>query len=75
LEDTVDTREYHWRSYFVAALTKVDDENSLNIADDAIFNRLLELEGTPGNDEERQALEDTMQDIRMLRDRNNHFRI
>jgi hypothetical protein len=74
----VDTREYHWRSYFVTALTKVDDDNSsssLTIADDAIFNRLLEMEGTTGNEEERIALEDTMQDIRMLRDRSNHFRI
>jgi len=74
----VDTREYRWRSYFVTALTKVDDENSsssLTIADDAIFNRLLELEGATGNEDERLALEDTMQDIRMLRDRSNHFRI
>jgi hypothetical protein len=56
---------------------KVDDENSSSLtdADDAIFNRLIELEGTSGNDEERLALEDTTQDIRMLRDRSNHFRI
>jgi hypothetical protein len=73
----MDTREYQWRALFVAALTNVDDENSLEslaIADDAVFKRLLELEGTTGNDEERMALEDTMQDIRMLRDRSNHFR-
>jgi hypothetical protein len=73
----VDTREYQWRSYFVTALTQVDAENSasLSLADDAIFNRLFEIEGTSGNEEERLALEDTMQDIRMLRDRSNHFRI
>jgi len=73
----MDTREYQWRVLFVAALTNVDDENSLEsltIADDAVFKRLLELEGTTGNEEERIALEDTMQDIRMLRDRSNHFR-
>jgi hypothetical protein len=67
----VDTREYQWRTCFVAALANPNDEKSstrLTIADDAIFNRLLALEGTNGTDEERQALEDTMQDIRMLRD-------
>jgi hypothetical protein len=72
-------REYQWRSCFVAALVNLnDDENSsttLTIADDAIFNRLLELEGMPETDKERLALEDTMQDIRMLRHRNGHFRI
>ena len=74
----MDTREYQWRAHFLAALTKVDEEDSLAniaIADDAVFSRLIELEGTAGYDEERQALEDTMQDIRMLRDRSNHFRI
>jgi len=74
----MDTREYEWRAHFVAALTKVDEEDSLAslaIADDAVFLRLLELEGTTGTDHERLALEDTMQDIRMLRDRSNHFRI
>lgn len=73
----MDTREYQWRAYFVAALTKVDEEDSLaslTIADDAIFLRLLELEDSTGTDEERRALEDTMQDVRMLRDHSNHFR-
>jgi hypothetical protein len=74
----MDTREYQWRAHFVAALTKVDEEDSLArlaIADDAIFQRLLELEDATGGDEERLALEDTMQDIRMLRDRSNRFRL
>ena len=73
----MDTREYQWRAHFVAALTKSEEEDSLAsiaIADDAIFLRLLELEGTTGTEEERHALEDTMQDIRMVRERSNHFR-
>jgi hypothetical protein len=72
----VDTREYQWRSYFVTALTTIDDKNSasLSLADVAIFNRLFEIEGTSGNEEERLALEDTMQDIRMLRDKGERFR-
>ena len=62
--------EYQWRWIFVAALTERDLEKPsgrLTAADDAVFNRLLELENEVGTAEERLALEDTMQALRMLR--------
>jgi hypothetical protein len=36
---------------------------------------LLELEGKSADNKERRALEDTMEDIRLLRDNCHHFRI
>ena len=39
----------------------------LAAADDSLFYRLFEIEGTIGNDDERLALEDAMEDIRILR--------
>jgi hypothetical protein len=71
------TSEYQWRKLFLAALTEIDSEKfsaRLIAADDAVFNRLLELEGKAGTSGERIALEDTMQDIRLLRDNCYHFR-
>jgi hypothetical protein len=71
------TSEYQWRRLFVAALTEIDLEKfavRLIAADDAVFNRLLELEDQAGTAGERTALEDTMQDIRLLRDNCCHFR-
>jgi len=74
----VNTSEYHWRCAFVAVLKEVDQEKfakRLLVADDAVFQRLLELEGTTGTETERIALEDTIQDIRLLRDNSYHFRV
>jgi hypothetical protein len=71
------TSEYQWRKLFLAALTEIDSEKFSArwiAADDAVFNRLLELEGKAGTSGERIALEDTMQDIRLLRDNCYHFR-
>ena len=71
------TSEYQWRRLFVAALTEIDSEKfsaRLIAADDAVFNRLLELEDRAGIAEERIALEDTMQDIRLLKIINYHFK-
>jgi hypothetical protein len=73
----MDTPEYRWRQLFVAALTEIDSEKfiiRLLAADDAVFNRLLELEDKDAADEERLALEETMEDIRLLRDNCHHFR-
>lgn len=71
------TSEYQWRKLFVGALTEIDLKKftaRLIAADDAVFNRLLELEEQAGAAGERIALEDTMQDIRLLRDNCCHFR-
>jgi len=74
----MDASEYRWRRLFLAALIELDSEKfaaRLIAADDAVFNRLLELEGKSANNEERRALEVTMEDIRLLRDNCHHFRI
>jgi hypothetical protein len=73
----VHASEFQWRELFVAALTETDSEMSfsrLTTVDDAVFHRLLELEGKEGTAEERLALEDTMQDIRLLRENCFYFR-
>jgi|HubBroStandDraft_6_1064221.scaffolds.fasta_scaffold2213292_1 hypothetical protein len=73
----MDTSDYRWRQLFVAALVELDSEKfsaRLAAADDAIFDRLLGLEGKTESDEERLTLEDTMQDIRLLRENCCHFR-
>jgi hypothetical protein len=65
-----------WRQLFVAALTELDSDKfyaRLVAADDAVFNRLLELECSTGTEEERLALEDTMQDILLLRNNCSYF--
>lgn len=66
----MNTSEYQWRAVFVAAIAEVDYEQfstRLAAADDAVFNRLLALECEAKTDEERLALEDTMQEVRLLR--------
>jgi hypothetical protein len=71
------TSEYEWRRLFVAALTEIDSEKfsaRLMAADDAVFHRLFELEGKEESYGERIALEDTLQDIRLLRENCFHFR-
>jgi hypothetical protein len=73
----MDASEYQWRPVFVALLTEIDPEKfslRLTAADDAVFHRLLALEGKEGITEERLALEDTMQDIRLLRENCFQFR-
>jgi hypothetical protein len=70
------TSQPRWRHLFVAALTELDSEKfseRLIAADDAVFNRLLDLEGSAGTEEERTALEDALQDIRLLRNNCCHF--
>lgn len=70
--------EYLWQRAFFAVLTEVDSEKFLArliIADDEVFERLLELEGAVGTDEERLALEDTMQSLRLLGNYDYHFRL
>ncbi len=74
----MDSVEYVWQRSFFAVLTEVDSEKfvaRLMIADDEVFERLLELEGTVGTEEERLALEDTMQSLRLLRNYDYHFRL
>jgi hypothetical protein len=78
LEDSfMDTSDYQWRNLFVAALTEIDSEKfsaRLSASDDAVFHRLLALENKEGTEGERVALEDTMRDIRLLRENCYHFR-
>jgi hypothetical protein len=73
----MNTSEYEWRRPFIAVLTEIDPEqlpSRLTAADDAVFYRLLELEGKEETGVERLALEDTMQDFRLLRDNCFRFR-
>jgi hypothetical protein len=47
----VDSVQYLWQRAFFAVLTEVDSEKfveRLIVADDEVFERLLELEGTVG---------------------------
>jgi hypothetical protein len=77
-EVPVDGVQYLWQRAFFAVLTEVDSEKfvaRLIVADDEVFERLLELEGTAGTDEERLALEDTLQSLRLLRNYDYHFRL
>ena len=70
--------EYRWQQPFLSVLTEVDTEKfavRLAVADDALFNRLLELEGTSAANEERLALENTMQDLRLLRSHSYYYRV
>jgi hypothetical protein len=70
--------EYRWQQPFLSVLTEVDTEKfavGLAVADDALFNRLLELEGTSASNEERLALENTMQDLRLLRSHSYYYRV
>lgn len=74
----MDSVEYVWQRAFFAVLTEVDSEKfvaRLVAADDEVFERLLELEGTVGNNEERRALEDTLQSLRLLRNYDYNFRL
>jgi hypothetical protein len=77
-EAPVDRVEYPWQRTFFAVLTEVNSEKFLArlvIADDEVFERLLELEGIVGTDEERLALEDTLQSLRLLGNHDCHFRL
>jgi hypothetical protein len=77
-EASVDSVEYLWQRAFFAVLTEVDSEKfvgRLIVADDEVFERLLELEGTVGTAAERLALEDTLQSLRLLRNYDYHFRV
>jgi|ERR1700730_2241240 hypothetical protein len=77
-EASVDSVEYLWQRAFFAVLTEVDSEKfvgRLIVADDEVFERLLELEGTVGTAAERLALEDTLQSLRLLRNYDYHFRL
>jgi hypothetical protein len=76
-ENIMENIEYSWRSVFVAALSGITCEESLaalSVAEDAVFERLFELEGTNGTEDERRSLEDTMQDILLVRGRSHYFR-
>jgi hypothetical protein len=77
-EVPMDSVEYLWQRSFFAVLTEVDSEKFLErliVADDEVFERLFELEGTVGTGGERLALEDTMQSLRLLRNYDYHFRL
>jgi hypothetical protein len=66
----MDTSERRWRHLLLAVLTEIDTDKfsvRLTAADDAVFQRLLQLEGTDGTDEERLALEEALMDIQLLR--------
>jgi hypothetical protein len=68
--------KYSWQEAYLAALTETVPEKLLwrvRAADDAMFERLLELEGSTGTDRERTALEDTLRDLRALRSHGYHF--
>jgi hypothetical protein len=63
---------YVWECTLVEAIREIDPDKAmarLRDADDAVFNRLLEIEGSndDDDDEERSALEDAMDAIRLLR--------
>ena len=74
----MDSLEYVWQRSFFAVLTEVDSEKFIErliVADDEVFERLLELEGTAGTAGERLALEDTLQSLRLLRNYDYHLRL
>ena len=74
----MDKIEYPWQREFFAVLTEVDSEKfveRLLTADDKVFQRLFELEGTVGTGAERAALENTLQSLRLLRNYDYHIRL
>ena len=61
---------YPWQLALTEAIRELNHERlaiRLAEADDAVFYRLLEIEGAAENEDERLALEDAMQDVRLLR--------
>lgn len=74
--DTQNNAPNRWRHLFIAVLIELDSEKfsaRLTAVDDAIFYRLLDLEGAAGSGDERLALEDALQDLRLLRDNRFQF--
>jgi hypothetical protein len=72
----MDISNHDWRQLFVAALRELDSEKfagRLTAADDAVFLRLLAIEGKNAEDEERLALEETLEDIQLLRNSCYYF--
>jgi hypothetical protein len=69
--------KYSWQQAYLKALTEIDPEKlpaCVEAADDAAFDRLLELEGSAEADQERIALEDTIGYIRLLQRYSYHLR-
>jgi hypothetical protein len=73
----MNTSTYQWRRFFLAALRDINGESDLDrliVAEDAVFERLWELEAATGTEQERLALENTLQDLRLLRSNSYHLR-
>ncbi|HVO62141.1 MAG TPA: hypothetical protein VMT53_14480 [Terriglobales bacterium] len=65
-----DPEREHWESLYCAALLELDREKllpSLGAAEQAIQQRLLSLRHDPDHHAERQAIEDALQNLRVLR--------
>lgn len=61
---------YLWQTALDEAIREFNPQKlaiRVAAADDAVFYRLLEIEGTTENEDERLALEDAMEDVRLLR--------
>ena len=69
--------EYPWQRVYLKALTEIDPEKlaaRVEAADDVVFDRLLELEGSEGTEQERIELENTIEYIRLLQRHTYHLR-
>ena len=65
-----DLERQHWESLYSAALLEVDREklrSLLQAAEQAIQQRLFSLRHNPDHHAERQAIEDALQNLRVLR--------
>ena len=74
----MENTQYPWQLALTEAIRELNQERlaiRLAEADDAVFYRLLEIEGTIENEEERLALEDAMQDVRLLRNHTFRFTV
>ena len=66
-----DPEREHWESLYSAALLELDREklpSLLGAAERAIQQRLVSLRNNPDHHAERQAIEDALQNLRVLRE-------
>ena len=76
-EQPMDNLRYpEWQNTFREALLEIDREklqSKMMKAEEAIFQRLQQLAGTSGSEAERQAIEDALASLRVLKRDNLGF--
>lgn len=66
-----DPRREHWEALYGAALLELDREklpDCIRAAEEAIHGRLISFDGGSDHHGERRAIEDALQNLRVLRE-------